>query len=72
MTAYGIDPSVTHIDAVFVWGLNGRTYMFDGDSYWRMNQDGTQVEPEYPRPTDMWNGIPIPFDTVFTREIGKP
>lgn len=71
LTVYGLDPGVTHIDAIFVWGLNRVTYIFSGYSYWRMNKEGTRVEAGYPRPTDMWTGIPVPFDTVFTQPNGK-
>lgn len=71
LTDYGLDPGVTHVDAVFYWGMNHRGYIFSGYSYWRINKEGTHVESGYPKPTELWTGIPIPFDAVFTHIDGK-
>lgn len=71
LTDYGLDPGVTRVDSVFYWGMNRRGYIFSGYSYWRINNAGTRVESGYPRPTELWTGIPIPFDAVFTHIDGK-
>lgn len=66
LRSLGLPESVTEIQGAFTWGLNRRTYLFSGYNYWRMDPSGFRVEKGYPKATDNWTGVPVPFDTVFT------
>jgi len=35
LTDLGLNSTVEKLDAAFVWGHNGKTYLFSGTSYWR-------------------------------------
>lgn len=66
LASLGLPSSVNEIQGAFTWGLNRRTYLFSGYNYWRMDTTGFRVERGYPKATDNWTGVPVPFDTVFT------
>ncbi|XP_071094306.1 matrix metalloproteinase-17-like [Haliotis cracherodii] len=65
ITELGIPPDVKKIDTVFVWGFNKRTYLVSGDMYWKLDENNTYVEYDYPRDMSIWRGIPIPIDAAF-------
>jgi len=71
LSSLGLPESVTEIQGAFTWGLNKRTYLFSGYNYWRMDKSGLRVEKGYPKATDAWTGVPVPFDTVFTHFDGN-
>lgn len=48
-----------------VWGHNGRTYLFSGSRYWRLDDAQEKVEVDYPRDMSVWRGIPHNIDAVF-------
>nr|XP_027224414.1 matrix metalloproteinase-2-like [Penaeus vannamei] len=57
--------NATHIDAVMVWGHNGRTYLFSGNNYWRLDRQG-MAEMDYPRDVNVWRGLPHNMSAAFT------
>lgn len=62
----GLPDSIDHVDGVTTWGSNGRTYIFTGSRYWRLDAEERQVEADYPRDMTVWSGVPKPIDAVFT------
>ncbi|XP_047489085.1 matrix metalloproteinase-2-like, partial [Penaeus chinensis] len=63
LTDLGVN--ATHIDAVMVWGHNGRTYLFSGNNYWRLDRRG-MAEMDYPRDVNVWRGLPHNMSGAFT------
>lgn len=61
----GLPPTLKKIDAAFVWGYNGRTYLFAETMYWRFDETIQHVELDYPRAMDMWRGVPYNIDSAF-------
>lgn len=51
------------LDSAFYYPLNGRTYFFKGDQYWRYS--GTTADAGYPLDISLWNGIPADIDSSF-------
>lgn len=45
--------------------LNGYTFFFKGDSYWRFNDLYHQVDVGYPRALAAWGGVPTDVDAAF-------
>ncbi|KAL8615296.1 hypothetical protein ACOMHN_051788 [Nucella lapillus] len=65
ITEFGIPADVKRIDTVFTWGFNRRTYLVSGDMYWKLNENNTMVEYDYPRDMSIWRGVPLPLDAAF-------
>lgn len=65
-TGYGLAETVTHIDAVFVWPKNQKTYIFSGDSFWRYDERLGQLDEMQGRSMSRWNGIPFNVDAVLS------
>ena len=66
------DSSVERIDAAFVWGANGKTYLFSGDNYWRYNEALGKVDMGYPtKINDHWNGVPTHLNSAMTWINGR-
>lgn len=65
ITEFGIPADIKHIDAVFTWGFNKRTYFVSGDMYWKLDENNTRVEYDYPRDMSIWRGVPVPLDAAF-------
>lgn len=61
----GLPEDLKKIDAAFVWGYNGRTYLFADTMYWRFDETVQHVELDYPRAMDMWRGVPYGIDSAF-------
>ncbi|XP_071498280.1 interstitial collagenase-like [Diadema antillarum] len=53
------------LDAAFVWSGNGMTYFVKGNRYYRFNFRTASVDPDYPRPLSVWNGIGTKVDAAF-------
>ncbi|KAK3919707.1 Matrix metalloproteinase-16, partial [Frankliniella fusca] len=68
LTDLGLPPTLTHIDGAMVWGHNGKTYLFSGTVYWRLDEDVAKVELDYPRDMSMWRGVGYNIDAVFQKD----
>jgi len=44
-------------------------YFFKGDKYYRYNIDKSKVDPGYPKPISVWNGVPNDLDAAL--ELGS-
>lgn len=71
ITEFGIPADVKHIDTVFTWGFNKRTYLVSGDMYWKLDENNTYVEYDYPRDMSIWRGVPVPLNAAFKYWDGK-
>ncbi|KAJ2949188.1 hypothetical protein O0L34_g6131 [Tuta absoluta] len=71
LTALGLPESVARVDASMVWGHNGKTYLYSGTMYWKYDEYGGKVEPDYPRDMAMWKGVGYNIDSVFQWKDGK-
>lgn len=65
LTALGLPPSLSHVDAAFIWGHNNRTYLFSGTLYWSLDRETGRVELDYPRDLSIWSGIGYNIDAAF-------
>ncbi|CAL4065532.1 unnamed protein product, partial [Meganyctiphanes norvegica] len=61
----GLPEDLPKLDAAFVWGHNGRTYLFADTMYWRFDESIQHVELDYPRDMVMWSGVPYNVDSAF-------
>lgn len=57
------------MDAVFIWGRNGKTYFFKGDKYWRYY--GGKIDYGYPKSISVWKGLPGKIDAAMKWRNGK-
>ncbi|KAL7735772.1 hypothetical protein ACLKA6_017779, partial [Drosophila palustris] len=71
LTSLGLPPTLTHIDAAFVWGHNNRTYLTSGTLYWRIDEYTGKVELDYPRDMSIWAGVGYNIDAAFQYKNGK-
>ncbi|XP_017120091.1 matrix metalloproteinase-2 isoform X1 [Drosophila elegans] len=71
LASLGLPPTLTHIDASFVWGHNNRTYLTSGTLYWRIDDYTGQVELDYPRDMAIWSGVGYNIDAAFQYTDGK-
>ncbi|KAH8345445.1 hypothetical protein KR084_000732 [Drosophila pseudotakahashii] len=71
LASLGLPPTLTHIDASFVWGHNNRTYLTSGTLYWRIDDYTGQVELDYPRDMSIWSGVGYNIDAAFQYVDGK-
>jgi matrix metalloproteinase-16 (membrane-inserted) len=71
LTQLGLPDELKKLDAAFTWGHNGRTYLFSGTSYWRIDLDTGKVELDYPRDMSMWSGVGYHIDAAFKWTDGK-
>ncbi|XP_075773468.1 LOW QUALITY PROTEIN: matrix metalloproteinase-25 [Pelodiscus sinensis] len=70
ITDLGLPPGAT-VEAAFVWGHNGRTYLFENSRYWRFDDRAGAVEPGYPRPLNLWKGVPAGLDDIISWNDGS-
>lgn len=60
------------IDAAFVWGANGKTYLFSGNHYWRYNEAVGKMDMGYPaKLNESWIGVPNNLDSAMTWINGR-
>ncbi|KAH8324722.1 hypothetical protein KR074_010267 [Drosophila pseudoananassae] len=71
LTSLGLPPTLSHIDASFVWGHNNRTYLTSGTLYWRLDDATNKVELDYPRDMSIWSGVGYHIDAAFQYTDGK-
>ncbi|XP_041450194.1 LOW QUALITY PROTEIN: matrix metalloproteinase-2 [Drosophila obscura] len=71
LASLGLPPTLSHIDATFVWGHNNRTYLTSGTLYWRIDDFTGQVELDYPRDMSIWSGVGYNIDAAFQYSDGK-
>lgn len=67
----GLPESINAIDAAIVWGKNGRTYLFQGNQYWRYNEVNKTMDFGYPHPIQRWRGVPNNLDCALTWKDGQ-
>ena len=62
---YGLPANLSNMDAVLIWGGNGRTYFFKGNKYWRYDDRVNKVDLDYPRDiSSTWKNVPDNLDTA--------
>ncbi|KAH8252944.1 hypothetical protein KR032_002768 [Drosophila birchii] len=71
LASLGLPPTLTHIDASFVWGHNNQTYLTSGTLYWRIDESTGKVEHDYPRDMSIWSGVGYNIDDAFQYSDGK-
>lgn len=70
--AFKLDSNIDSIDAAFVWGANGKTYLFKNDKYWRYNEALKAIDMGYPvQINTTWKGVPNNLDSAMTWINGK-
>lgn len=63
---------VERLDAAFIWAHNGMTYLFSGGEFWRFDESRkgervtNQPEPDYPRDSSLWRGVPTRMDDIIS------
>uniref|UniRef100_UPI00398E93BC matrix metalloproteinase-17 n=1 Tax=Pristiophorus japonicus TaxID=55135 RepID=UPI00398E93BC len=57
--------SVRSIDAAFVCPHNDKTYFFKDNQYWRYDDRQRRMDPEYPKDTLLWKGLPSQVDDAM-------
>ncbi|KAM4624490.1 matrix metalloproteinase-25 [Polymixia lowei] len=63
---------VDKVEAAFVWAHNGKTYLFNGDEFWRFDESRRnqqvirQPESGYPRDSALWKGVPSHLDDIIS------
>ncbi|XP_037010567.1 matrix metalloproteinase-25 isoform X1 [Artibeus jamaicensis] len=63
-------PPGEKVDAVFSWPLNGKTYLVQGQRYWRYDEAAARPDPGYPRDLSLWEGAPHTPDDVTVSNTG--
>ena len=69
ITDLGLPTELDQIDAITNWGHNGRTYIFAGSFYWRLDEEERNVDQDYQRDMSVWRGVPHNIDAAFTWEF---
>ncbi|XP_042267741.1 matrix metalloproteinase-15 [Thunnus maccoyii] len=56
---YGQEIPYDRIDTAIWWEPSGYTYLFQGDRYWRFNEQSRSADRGYPKPINVW-GTSVP------------
>ncbi|XP_035388029.1 matrix metalloproteinase-15 [Electrophorus electricus] len=68
---YGRDIPYDRIETAIWWEPSGYTYFFKGDRYWRFNEQSRVVDPDYPKPINVWGtSVPISPKGAFLSDDG--
>ncbi|XP_070845955.1 matrix metalloproteinase-25 isoform X2 [Chaetodon trifascialis] len=63
---------VDRVEAAFIWAHNGKTYLFSSGEFWRFDeshkgeQTSRRPEPDYPRDSTLWSGVPSHVDDIIS------
>ncbi|KAI2662793.1 Matrix metalloproteinase-14 [Labeo rohita] len=58
------------LDAAVFYTPTGNTYFFRGTKYYRFNEKSRSVDPDYPKPISVWQGVPDNIKGAFMSEDG--
>ncbi|KAJ3595117.1 hypothetical protein NHX12_004422 [Muraenolepis orangiensis] len=58
ISLFGSGMPTQSIETAVWWEDVAKTYFFKGDRYWRYNEDMRTMDPGYPKPINVWKGIP--------------
>ncbi|XP_065663368.1 matrix metalloproteinase-2 isoform X1 [Hydra vulgaris] len=62
----GLKQDIKYIDAIFIWYLNGKTYIFAGKEYYRYDDYSQSMDLSYPREIKKHLvGVPENIDSAF-------
>uniref|UniRef100_A0A8C2AXY3 Matrix metallopeptidase 14a (membrane-inserted) n=1 Tax=Cyprinus carpio TaxID=7962 RepID=A0A8C2AXY3_CYPCA len=53
------------LDAAVFYTPTGNTYFFRGTKYYRFNEKSRSVDPDYPKPISVWQGVPDNIKGAF-------
>ncbi|XP_077419358.1 matrix metalloproteinase-15 isoform X2 [Vanacampus margaritifer] len=68
---YGHDIPYERIDAAIWWEPSGYTYLFQGDWYWRFNEQSRSADRGYPKPISVWgSSVPSTPKGAFLSDDG--
>ncbi|XP_051918631.1 matrix metalloproteinase-15 [Hippocampus zosterae] len=68
---YGHDIPYDRIDAAIWWEPSGYTYLFQGDWYWRFNEQSRSADRGYPKPISVWgSSVPSTPKGAFLSDDG--
>ncbi|KAM4698724.1 LOW QUALITY PROTEIN: matrix metalloproteinase-25 [Rhinophrynus dorsalis] len=59
------------VDAAFVWKHNSKTYFFRRNVFWRFDEKSGRLDPNYPKDSSLWQGVPTQVDDVISWENGE-
>ncbi|XP_070819377.1 matrix metalloproteinase-15-like [Chaetodon trifascialis] len=68
---YGRDIPYDRIDTAIWWEPSGYTYIFQGDWYWRFNEQSRLADRGYPKPISVWDSsVPSTPKGAFLSDDG--
>ncbi|XP_062326769.1 matrix metalloproteinase-15 [Osmerus eperlanus] len=68
---YGRDIPYDNIDTAIWWEPSGFTYFFQGDWYWRFNEQSRAADKDYPKPISVWgSAVPSSPKGAFLSDDG--
>ncbi|XP_018329458.1 matrix metalloproteinase-25-like [Agrilus planipennis] len=71
ITDYGFPYYLDKIDAAQNWKVNGKTYFYKKDRFWRYNETSRTMDNGYPKNMNRWRGVPHDLDAALTWKDGR-